>query len=311
MLCFKKLFLRFNFIKSSNNFLKQGFSKLLLDFKIGEIKHQSFFLLSLQSKRKKKMKRIIKLFLRNVPRVYLQKIVRFVIIFVKPFYLGNKVECPICGKHYRKFLPYGYVNSRPNALCPNCLSLERHRLLWLYFNKKTTILSSSISFLHIAPEICFISRLKKTKLDYKTADLESPWADLHFNIENIPLDDGSFDIVMANHILEHVEDLNKALNEVYRVLKSGGMAILLSPVNFNRELTYEDPSIIDPQEREKAFGQKDHLREFGRDYAQVITRDCVEVIKEDESFIKDFSKQELYRYGLGRGDESIYTVRKK
>ncbi|MDR0790654.1 MAG: class I SAM-dependent methyltransferase [Bacteroidales bacterium] len=256
------------------------------------------------------MKKIIKFFLRNVPRAALQRVVRLAIVFIKPFYWGNKVECSVCGKHYRKFLPYGYVHSRPNALCPNCLSLERHRLLWLYFNKKTDILTSSLSFLHIAPEICFVSRLKSTNLDYKTADLESPWADLHFNIENIPLADESFDVVMANHILEHVEDLDKALNEIYRVLKTGGRAILLSPVNPNREVTYEDKTITDPLAREKAFGQKDHLREFGKDYAQVIGKDNVVVI-EDKDFIHGFTNQQIYRYGLGEGNENIYLAIKK
>ena len=85
------------------------------------------------------MKKIIKFFLQKVPRKYLQKLVLVFKIFAKLFYLGNKKECPVCGKHYRKFLPYGYVISRENALCPNCLSLERHRLLWLYFKKETKL----------------------------------------------------------------------------------------------------------------------------------------------------------------------------
>jgi SAM-dependent methyltransferase len=217
---------------------------------------------------------------------------------MKPFYWGNKVQCCVCGKHYRKFLPYGYVNSRSNALCPNCLSLERHRLLWLYFKNKTDILQNQKSFLHIAPEICFVQRLRKTKLDYRTADLESPWADLHFNIEKIPLADASFDIVMANHILEHVEHLDRALNEINRILKPQGIAILLSPINPKLQNTYEDASIIDPLEREKAFGQKDHLRMFGMDYAQMLSQYDFQV-EENSDFINSFSKEQIYCYGLG------------
>ena len=109
------------------------------------------------------MKKIIRFFLRNIPRKHLQRVVYFSMKFVKILYLGNKVECPVCGKHYRKFLPYGYVHSRENALCPNCLSLERHRLLWLYLKDKTNIFKDNINFLHIAPELCFMGYFKRQK----------------------------------------------------------------------------------------------------------------------------------------------------
>lgn len=215
----------------------------------------------------------------------------------KPFYLGNKKQCPICGKHYRKFLPYGYVVSRENALCPNCLSLERHRLLWLFLQEKTDLFFAKQSFLHVAPEICFIDKFKQLQnLDYKTADLESPWADIHLNIEEMPLEDESFDFLMANHILEHVEHLDKALKEIYRVLKKGGRAVLLSPINSKRETTYEDASITDPLEREKHFGQKDHLREFGRDYAKVLASAGFEV--EQLDFASELPSEILERMSL-------------
>lgn len=169
------------------------------------------------------MNRIIKFFLRQVPRKYLQRFVYLATNLLKVFYLGDNVKCSVCGKHYRKFLPYGYVNQRSNALCPNCLSLERHRLLWLYINNKTNLFTDNLRFLHIAPELCFINKFKNSNnLTYHTADLESPWADIHLNIEDMPLDDESYDVIMANHILEHVENLDKALKEIYRVLKKGG-----------------------------------------------------------------------------------------
>lgn len=245
------------------------------------------------------MKKIIKFFLQKVPRKYLQKLVVIAKIFAKILYIGNKKECPICGKHYRKFLPYGYVISRENALCPNCLSLERHRLLWLYFKKYTNLFTDKLSFLHIAPELCFIPLFKKLpNLDYKTADLESPWADIHLNIENMPLEDNSFDIVMANHILEHVENLPKALSEIKRVLKPNGKAILLSPINPNRETTYEDATITDPKEREKHFGQKDHVREFGLDYGSILKSAGFKV--EENKFIETLSDYELNRFAISK-----------
>ena len=238
------------------------------------------------------MKKIIKFFLQKVPRKYLQKLVLVFKIFAKLFYLGNKKECPVCGKHYRKFLPYGYVISRENALCPNCLSLERHRLLWLYFKKETNLFEEKRSFLHIAPEMCFIPLFKKLpNLDYKTADI-------HLNIENMPLEDNSFDILMANHILEHVNDLPKALSEIKRVLKPNGWAVLLSPINPNRETTYEDASIISPEEREKHFGQKDHAREFGKDYATLLEKAGFEV--EENRFVETLSEQELERFAIAK-----------
>ncbi|MBP1629922.1 MAG: methyltransferase protein [Bacteroidetes bacterium] len=243
------------------------------------------------------MKNIIKFFLRNIPRKYLQRVVYLATSCSKIFYLGNKVECPICGKHYRRFLPYGYVISRENALCPNCLSLERHRLLWLYLKEKTNLFKEDISFLHIAPELCFIPRFRKQdNIKYTTADLESPWADIHLNIENMPIEDNSYDALMANHILEHVDNLDKALSEIRRVLKPGGWAILISPINPKRETTYSDPSITNPIEREKHFGQKDHVREFGKDYAEVLRESGLEVI--EDRFIESLDKEILKRYAL-------------
>lgn len=243
------------------------------------------------------MKNIIKFFLRNIPRKYLQRVVYLATSCSKIFYLGNKVECPICGKHYRRFLPYGYVISRENALCPNCLSLERHRLLWLYLKGKTNLFKEEISFLHIAPELCFIPRFRKqANIKYTTADLESPWADIHLNIENMPIEDNSYDALMANHILEHVDNLDKALSEIRRVLKPGGWAILISPINPKRETTYSDPSITNPIEREKHFGQKDHVREFGRDYADILRGSGLEII--EDKFIEGLDKDILRRYAL-------------
>lgn len=260
------------------------------------------------------MKRLIRFFLRRIPRKVLQRCVGVAMMFCKPFYLGKGRECPVCGRHYRKFLPYGYVISRDNALCPNCLALERHRLLWLYLKERTNLFSAPLSFLHIAPEICFTDRFKAMKnLDYKTADLESPWADIHLNVECMPLEDESFDVLMANHILEHVEHLDKALGEIRRVLKPNGWAILLSPINPRRSETYEDATITEPLEREKHFGQKDHLREFGTDYALVLTKAGFRV--EDVDFAGSLPREMIEKMSLAGADVSsienhIFVVHK-
>lgn len=214
------------------------------------------------------MKKIIRFVLNHVPRKYLQLFAHLAVKASSIFYKGHKYECPVCGHHFRKLLPYGYVNSRENALCPSCMSLERHRQIWLFLKARTDFFQQSASMLHIAPEYCFIKRFSAmSTLDYFSADLESPLARVKMDIQDIPFDDNRFDIIFCNHILEHVEDDIRAMHELYRVLKPQGWGIVQCPVNLDRAVTYEDNSITAPEDRLKHFGQKDHVREYGRDYA--------------------------------------------
>ncbi len=166
------------------------------------------------------MKRLIRWALNHLPRTFLQRIAGISVPVLGWFYIGRGVECPVCGTRRRKFLPYGYVHSRPNALCPRCLSLERHRLLWLYLQRETDLLTAYPRILHIAPEVCLMRKLRKHYDGhpglYLTADLESPLADMHFDVQHIPLEDDFTDVVICNHILEHVEDDRQALREHLR-----------------------------------------------------------------------------------------------
>ena len=183
------------------------------------------------------------------------------------FYKGTEFTDPIDGKGFRKLLPYGYGKQRQNALSPSTLSLERHRLLWLYLQRETDFFSSPKKVLHIAPEQCFIDRFKKQKnLDYITADLYSPIVDVKADILDLPFNDNSFDVVFCNHVLEHIEDDKKAMQELYRVLKPNGMGIFQVPQDLSLEETYEDFTINSPEERTKHFGQYDHVRVYGKDY---------------------------------------------
>lgn len=189
------------------------------------------------------------------------------------FYKGNKVECPVCEKTFSRFLPYGYHEVRNNVLCPACFSLERHRLIWIYLRNKTDLFNKNLVVLHIAPEQCFYNKFKKLKnLKYTTGDLESPLADVKLDVQNMPFEDNIFDIVICNHVLEHVEDDFKAMREILRVLKPGGIAIMLVPILFDMKKTYEDPSIIKPSERLKHFLQKDHYRIYGADYIDRVKK---------------------------------------
>ena len=133
------------------------------------------------------MKAIISLVLRKVPRKYLQFFVGTFLKLLAPLYWGKNHTCPIENRSYRKFLPYGRINPRPNALCPGSLSLERHRLIWLFLKAKTNFFSDNLKVLHIAPELCFMKKFEKMpNVDYVTADLESPLAKVKMDIHNIP-----------------------------------------------------------------------------------------------------------------------------
>ncbi len=241
------------------------------------------------------MKKLISLLIRYVPRKYLQLFTGIGLKVLGIFYAGNKVECPICQHRYRVFLPYGRINPRPNALCPHCLSLERHRLIWLYLQKQTHFFQQKLSVLHIAPEPCFMHRFEKIHGDtYITADIESPLAKVKMDIHQIPFPANHFDVVLCNHVLEHVANDIKAMGEICRVLKPGGFAILqvpfFSPIP---DTTFEDPTITEARAREKAFGQDDHVRKFGKDYPQRIERAGLRAVAETFAQTAD-----AHRYGL-------------
>ena len=255
------------------------------------------------------MKKIISWLIRYVPRKYLQRIGGLGLKAASIFYAGNEVKCPVCNKHYKKFLPYGRINPRPNALCPNCLSLERHRLIWLYLQEKTNFFQKKQHILHIAPEACFIKRFEKVHEEqYITADIESPLAKVKMDIHAIPFADHTFDVVLCNHVLEHVQDDIKAMGEIFRVLRRGGFAILQVPF-FKPVLqhTFEDPTITDKREREKLFGQDDHVRKYGTDYPGRIERSGLIAIQEE--FVNTVSDETRKKFGLVKG-ETIFRGNK-
>lgn len=213
--------------------------------------------------------KLFKYILNTIPRPFLIK----ASYWVRPlfaFYLkGSTYTDPIDGKSFRKFLPYGYGTQRPNVLSPSTLSLERHRLLWLYLKNETDFFDSTKSkrVLHMAPEQCFLKCFKELKhIDLVTADLYSPIVDVKADICDLPFAKQEFDIIFCNHVLEHIPDDKKAMQELYRVMKPGGFGIFQIPQDYSRETTYENFSITSPEERAKHFGQYDHVRVYGSDY---------------------------------------------
>lgn len=233
-------------------------------------------------------------------------------IFLRPliylFFKGNKFTDPIDGKSYRKFLPYGYGKQRENALSPGTLSLERHRQMWLYLKNETDFFTQNYKVLHIAPEQEFLRKFKKMKnLEYTSADLFSPIVDVKADILDLPFEDESFDVIFCNHVLEHIIDDKKAMSELYRVMKKGGWGILQVPMKNSLEKTYEDFTITDPKERQKHFGQYDHVRWYGMDYFERLI--SVGFSVDINFYSQKFSEQEQKRFGLNV-NEILPVVRK-
>jgi SAM-dependent methyltransferase len=254
------------------------------------------------------MKHVISLLIRFIPRKYLQIFSHFPLKAYSLLMNGDKVECPVCERKLKKFLPYGRLQPRDNALCPSCLALERHRLMYLYLKEKTDFFSSQKYVLHIAPEYCFIDRFEKmSNLNYLTADIESPLAKVRMDIEQIQYPDNTFDVIFCNHVLEHVNDFGKAVGELYRVLKPGGWAIMQSPQDMRMEHTLQDDTITDPRERERVFLQSDHLRLFGKDYGTELAKGGFKVTEDD--YVKQIPKDMALRYALPM-EEIIYFCKK-
>lgn len=217
------------------------------------------------------------------------------------FLRGNNYIDPIDGRSFRKFLPYGYGKQRENALSPSTLSLERHRLLWLYLQNETDFFTVHKKVLHMAPEQCFLKKFKQQKnLEYITADLYSPIADVKADICNLPFENNSFDVVFCNHVLEHIHDDTKAMKELYRVLKPNGIGIFQIPQDLNRVTTFEDDSITDPKERAKIFGQYDHVRVYGRDYFDKLRSIGFNV--EEIDYTKKITPEMIERFCLSKGE---------
>ena len=247
--------------------------------------------------------KLFKLILNTIPRPWLIKLS----YWVKPlfiFYLrGDRFTDPIDGKSFRKLLPYGYQNQRKNALSPSTLSLERHRLLWLYLQNETDFFTTQKiqKVLHIAPEQCFYKRFQNQKnLDYLTSDLDSPLADVKADICNLPFESKQFDIIFCNHVLEHIADDKKAMQELYRVLKPGGWGIFQVPQDMNRNETFEDESITDKDERTKIFGQYDHVRIYGADYFDRLR--AVGFNVQEVDYTKKIAPELVERYALQKGE---------
>jgi SAM-dependent methyltransferase len=215
---------------------------------------------------------------------------------------GDVVECPCCDSTFSRFLPH---RGRERAKCPRCGALERHRVLWLFLERETDLFERPGAMLHIAPEYAFLRRLSQVEgLRYVTGDFDSPLAEHQLDVMDLPFEDGSFDFLMCNHVLEHVTDDRLALAEIHRVLEPGGWAVLMCPVDRSRATTLENPSVVTPAERHRVFGQADHVRLYGRDYADRLAAAGFAV--RAGTYLEGFDEPTISRLGLRRTEDDAF-----
>ena len=254
------------------------------------------------------MSKIFKTILNLVPRPLLIKLSYWVRPILALYYRGKTYTDPIDNKSFRKFLPYGYENPREGVLSPSTLSLERHRLLWLYLKNETNFFTDTLKVLHFAPEQAFHKRFKKLEnITYTTTDLNSPIADVKADICQLPFGDDSYDVILCNHVLEHIPDDTKAMEELHRVLKPGGWGVFQIPQDLNREKTFEDNAITDRKERARIFGQYDHVRIYGRDYFNKLRSIGFKV--DEINYTETLGTNAIAKFRLASG-EIIPLVRK-
>ena len=202
-------------------------------------------------------------------------------------------HCNVCGYHGR-FMAFGQP-PRFDAHCPDCGSLERHRLLKLWIDENAERVSQS-DLLHFAPEPELGQQLSKLARSYDSADLAERRARRILNIEAIDLPPASHDIVVCSHVLEHVDD-RKAMREIHRILRPGGIALLMTPVVEGWDDTYEDEAATSAAKRSLYFGQSDHVRFYGSDIRLRLA---------DAGFVvEEFTAREPYvsHHSLIRGDK--------
>jgi SAM-dependent methyltransferase len=213
---------------------------------------------------------------------------------------GGYCLCPVCNSRVAEFRNFGPYR---RAWCPVCAAMPRHREVWVYLKARTSLFDGVPKrMLHIAPEPAFVEHFSKTcGLDYVTADLDGTNVSMQMDITDIRLPDATFDVIHCSHVLEHVPDDRKAMRELCRILRPNGWALFMVPISV--AATVEDPSITDPAERERLFGQHDHVRRYGPDFADRLREEGFRVTV---TYGRDLaSDEDRHRMGFS-GDEAIY-----
>ena len=263
----------------------------------------------------------VKIFIKRIiPRRYHSKILFSYNYLCSLLLFGFKYKCIFCNGHFRKLLPIGLKNDVAmnligggyrHSLCPRCLSIDRERLIYWYIVNKTNILNLDkiINLLHVAPERNLQKILKSfSHIEYISGDLNpSTDCDIKLDITDMNFEDNFFDLIICSHVLEHIIDDRKAMHELFRVLKPKGIAILQVPISNKKEKTFENFTIVSPEDREKYFGQKDHVRIYGKDYKKRLESIGFSVYIYDIK--KDLDLKAIKRFGINP-EEVIYICKK-
>jgi SAM-dependent methyltransferase len=211
---------------------------------------------------------------------------------------GSRHEDPICGRSFRRFADG--PRQRPQAYCPGCRSAERHRVLYLFLRRRTNVFDRPGRVLHVAPEAGIGARLQEARgIEYVSTDLDPGAAMVAADLTDLPFEDGSFDLVLCNHVLEHIPDDVAAMRELRRVLDPAGLAVMQHPIDAGRAETFEDASVTDPAERERVFFQRDHVRIYGRDFGDRLARAGFGDVARTK-FQEELSPDEVERYCLAQ-----------
>jgi SAM-dependent methyltransferase len=234
---------------------------------------------------------------------------------------GDTYVCPFCNYSSRDLCPIGVDTpvlvekqvvggGRRFGGCYKCGSTDRERLLYIYLKEKMRIFDTGKdkSILHVAPELNLSKKMlefgfkKYVCGDLYTDGYSYPKYVQNINLLHLPFNDNSFDLVICNHVLEHIPTDQVAMKEISRVMKTGGKAILQVPISKNTEKTFEDFSVTEPKQRELVFGQFDHVRIYGQDYSKRLEECGFKVTRVNIS-------AEFAKYGLNK-DEDIFIVEK-
>ncbi len=239
---------------------------------------------------------------------------------------GKKVYCLYCKKTYRKFLHEGVKAKvfktytvagggyKKNVQCPNCYSVDRSRLLYLFFQLRTEVFQKKTHILHISPNKEIAKVLCEGKTISHVCGTIEPEQYMEFNpvyldVQKIGFEDHTFDVLICCHVIEHVDHDDVAMREIHRVLKPGGFAILQVPLALNLEKTLEDKTLKTDKERKRAFGQVDHNRLYGLDYFDKLKNAGFRVVRDNPFQNKWLSKEELERHRLDPIEDVIIAYK--
>lgn len=227
-----------------------------------------------------------------------------------PIDLPNRVHaCPLCHAQFEQFDTFqaGKTTQARRGLCPSCKTLERTRHIWIFF-ELNQLLNNNIRMLHIAPLPGLMRRLEQKDMDYVTGDLLRPYTDIRLDLTRLPLESNTFDLIYCSNVLEHIPDDAAAISEMYRVMKPNSLAIIQIP-RHDGPHTLEDPSVTSPEERERLYGQWDHVRHYGRDSNERLAKPgfCVQqCIMPDDLAL---SETQIAQFGLSK-KEMIFVCLK-